>query len=69
MNDDDDIMTAEEFFGEIDAAETRPCQPRSPRGRKPGMDLFSKIKESMVMRVYGVSHDKAKKIIAERNRA
>ena len=65
MNDDDDIMTAGEFFGEIDDAETRPCRPRR---RKPGNDIFSKIKESMVMRVYGVSHDKAKKIIAERNR-
>ena len=33
------------------------------------IETFSKIKESMVMRVYGVSRDKAKKIIADRNRA
>ena len=69
MNDDDDIMTAEEFFGEIDDAETRPSRPCRPRGRRSAKDLFSKIKESMVMRVYGVSRDKAKKIIADRNRA
>ena len=66
MANDDEIMTAEEFFGEIDNVETRPPRICRPRRKKSENDLFSKIKVKMVMRVYGVSRTKALKIIAER---
>ena len=66
MTNDDEIMTAEEFFGEIDNADTRPSRTCRPRGRKSDGDLFSKTKVKMVMRVYAVSRARALKIIAER---
>ena len=66
MTNDDEIMTAEEFFGEIDNEETRHSRMCRPRRKKSENDLFSKIKVKMVMRVYGVSRTRALKIIAER---
>ena len=65
----DEIMTAEEFFGEVDVEEMRPSRPCRPRGRKSDKDLFSKIKVDMVMRAYGVSRERAEKIVAQRGRA
>ena len=67
--EDDEIMTAEEFFGEVDIEEMSPSRPCRPRGRKSDKDLFSKIKMKMVMRAYGVSREMAEKIVAQRGRA
>ena len=66
MTNDDEIMTAEDFFGEIDNEEMRPSRICRPHRKKSEDDLFSKIKVKMVMRVYGVSRTRALKIIAER---
>ena len=64
----DKLISAAEFFGEVDKVETGPSRPRRPRGKRPEHDLFSKIKENLVMRVYGVSREKAAKIIEERGK-
>ena len=66
MTNDDEIMTAEEFFGEIDNADTRPSRTCRPLGRKSEKDFFAKTKVKMVMRVYAVSRARALMIIAER---
>ena len=66
MTNEDEIMSAAEFFGELDSGEKRPSRTCRSRGKKSVNDLFSKIKVRMVMRVYGVSRTKALKIIAER---
>ena len=66
MTNEDEIISAAEFFGELDNGEKSPYRTCRPRGKKPSNDLFSKIKVKMVMRVYGVSRTKALKIIAER---
>lgn len=66
MTNEDEMMNAEEFFREIDDAETKPPRTCHPRGKKSENDLFSKIKVTMVMRVHGVSRARALEIIAER---
>ena len=64
METDDDIMTAEEFFGEIGEPKKAPRKCRL-RGKKPGA-LFAAVKVKMVMRIYGVSRAKALEIIVQR---
>ena len=66
MNDDDEIMTAEEFFGgiESDRGLGSMSSPRRRRGR--AKKTFADIKARTVMRIYGVTRAKAEKIIAER---
>ena len=63
---DDDIMTAEEFFGGIqsDRGLGSMSSPRGRRGR--AKKTFAEIKARMVMRIYGVTRAKAEKIISER---
>ena len=64
METDDDIMTAEEFFGEIGEPKKALRKCRS-RGKKPEA-LFAAVKVKMVMRIYGVSRAKALEIIVQR---
>ena len=64
METDDDIMTAEEFFGEIGESKKAPRKCRS-RGKKPEK-LFTAVKVKMVMRVHGVSRVRALEIVALR---
>ena len=66
MNDDDEIMTAEEFFGgiESDRGLGSLSSPRRRSGR--AKKTFADIKARMVMRIYGVPRAKAEKIISER---
>jgi hypothetical protein len=60
------IMTAEEFFGGIESDRGRGSMssPRRRRGR--AKNTFADIKARMVMRIYGVTREKAEKIISER---
>ena len=60
------IMTAEEFFGEIESDRCRgsTSSPRRRSGR--AKNTFADIKARMVMRIYGVTREKAEKIISER---
>ena len=66
MKNDDEIMTAEEFFGETENNKGAGCasgsRPRKRRAKK----TFADIKARMVMRIYGVTRAKAEKIISER---
>jgi hypothetical protein len=66
MNDDDEIMTAEEFFGEVannmGVGSTGAPRKRSGRAKK----TFADIKARMVMRIYGVTRAKAERIISDR---
>ena len=66
MNDDDKIMTAEEFFGGIESDRGLGSMsfPRRRRGRT--KKTFADIKARMVMRIYGVTRAKAEKIIVDR---
>ena len=66
MNDDDKIMTAEEFFGGIESAQGAGCaggvHPRKRRAK----NTFEDLKARMVMRIYGVTRAKAERIISDR---
>ena len=64
METDDDIMSAEEFFGEIGELKKAPRKCRS-RGKTPET-LFAAVKAKMVMRIHGVSRAQALEIIARR---
>ena len=66
MNDDDKIMTAEEFFGGIESDRGLGSMsfPRRRRGRT--KKTFADIKARMVMRIYGVTRAKAERIISDR---
>ena len=66
MNDDDKIMTAEEFFGGIESDRGLGSMsfPRRRRGRP--KKTFADIKARMVMRIYGVTRAKAERIISDR---
>jgi len=66
MTNEDEIMSAAEFFGELGNEEKSPSRTCRSRGKKSENGLFSKIKVKMVMRVYGVSRSRALEIIAER---
>ena len=66
MKNDEEIMTAKEFFGgiESDRGLGSMSSPRRRRGRT--KKTFADIKVRMVMRIYGVTRAKAEKIISER---
>ena len=64
METDDDMMMAEDFFGEIAGGKKAPRKVRT-RGKKPE-ELFAAVKVKMVMRIYGVSRTRALEIIAQR---
>ena len=64
METDDDIMSAEEFFGGLAGEKKAPRKCRS-RGKKP-QARFAAVKVKMVMRIHGVSRARALEIIAER---
>ena len=66
MKTDDDIMTAEEFFGKSEQENAKPSRTRKVRGKNSAKDILSKVKVKMVMRIYGVSRVKALEIIAKR---
>jgi hypothetical protein len=67
--EDDEIMTAEEFFGKIEEEAARPSRTCRSRGKKSEKSRFYNIKVKMVMRACGVSREMAGKIVAERDRA
>ena len=69
MTNDNEIMSAEEFFGEIDNGKKNPSRTHRSRGTKTAADLFTKMKVKMVMRIYGVSRARALEIIAGRGDA
>lgn len=64
METDDDIMTAEEFFGGFDETKKTPRKSRA-RGKRPEA-IFAAVKVKMVMRIHGVSRAQALEIIARR---
>ena len=66
MNDDDKIMTAEEFFGGIESDRGLGSMSFPRRRRGHTKKTFADIKARMVMRIYGVTRAKAEKIISER---
>ena len=69
MKNDDEIMTAEEFFGETENNKGPSCTSRSrPRKRLAGKS-FADIKARMVMRIYGVTRERAERIISARSGA
>ena len=66
MNDDDKIMTAEEFFGGFESDKGR-GSTSAPRRRKAcAKNTFEDLKARMVMRIYGVTRAKAERIISDR---
>lgn len=69
MKNDDEIMTAAEFFGETENGKrvggAVGGRPKKRRVNK----TFADIKARMVMRIYGVTRAKAEKIISERGTA
>ena len=66
MAHDDELMSAEEFFGGVAKNETAPLNTGRAR-RKAGREgLFDDVKTKMVMRINGVSRAKALEIIASR---
>ena len=71
MNNDDELMSAEEFFGEAffdesDSGKMTAVRKPSAVGKKAEKDLLTEVKIKMVMRVYKVSRAKAAKIVAEK---
>ena len=66
MTNEDEIMAAAEFFGEIDNGKKDSSSACRTRGKKSEKELFSKIKVKMVMRAHGVSRARALEIIANR---
>ena len=69
MKNDDEIMTAAEFFGEAENGNgAGGCSGVRPKKRHANK-TFTDIKARMVMRIYGVTRSKAEKIIAARETA
>ena len=66
METDDDIMTAEEFFGVPEKSAGRTRRKSRARGKRNPDDLFADVKVKMVMRIRGVSRAKALEIISAR---
>ena len=64
--DDDDLMSAEEFFGGIAKTESAPVKTSRKRRKGTAADLFQEAKLRMVMRINRVSRAKALKIVASR---
>ena len=63
-NNNDDIISAEEFFGV--GKERKASRRRNAGAGKQAAELFAEIKIKLVMRLYGVTRDRAVKIIEER---
>ena len=66
MKNDDELMTAEEFFGVKEIKDVRPRGARPRCAKKSAQDPLAEIKVKMVMRIYHVSCKRAKAIIAGR---
>ena len=66
MTNEDEIMSAAEFFGELESGEKSPSRTCRPRGKKSENGFFSEIKVKMAMRAHGVSRARALEIIANR---
>lgn len=60
------IMTAEEFFGGIESDRGMASMSTSRKRKGRAKTTFADIKARMVMRIYGVTREKAEKIISER---
>ncbi len=54
MRNNEEIMPAEEFFGEFDKEMNAPSMKTRPRGKRKPDDLFADMKVKMVMRIYKV---------------
>jgi len=68
MKNDDELMTAEEFFGVKKIKDKRPRAARLRRVKQAAKDLlFGEIKVKMVMRIYNVSCARALEMIAGRD--
>ena len=63
---DDDVMSDEELFEEIDLMPKNSLPVARKRLKKAKKDIFAGIKVKMVMRIYGVSRARALEIIAGR---
>ncbi len=63
---DDDIMSDEEIFEEIDLEPKNTRLVARKHSKKAKKDFFAGIKVKMVMRIYGVSRARALEIIAGR---
>ena len=66
MRNNDEIMTAAEFFGEVDKETNTPSRKSRARGKRNPDDLFADVKVKMVMRIHRVSRAKALEIISAR---
>ena len=66
MNNDDEVMSAEEFFGGLENEKKAPTRKGRRRAKKSENDLFVEVKVKMVMRVYGVTKARALEILADR---
>ena len=63
---DSTMMSAAEFFGDVEKPETPVRKGRSRGKKSSAKDLFAELKVKMVMRIYGVSRKRALAIIAGR---
>ena len=66
MPNNEEIMTAAEFFCGVDKEMNTPSRKTRPRGKRKPDDLFADVKVKMVMRINGVSRAKALEIISAR---
>ena len=66
MGNDDDIMTAEEFFGGMEPKKGNRIGACRTRRKKSARSIFLEAKAKMIMRIYGVSRTKALEIAASR---
>ena len=66
MGNDDDMMTAEEFFGGIEPKRSNRIGACRTRRKKSAKTIFLEAKAKMIMRIYGVSRAKALEIAASR---
>ena len=70
MDNDMEMISAEEFFGEIEEDGQRIPNGNTRKSKKKAktsaQNSFAKIKVKMVMRIYGVSQVRAVEIIAGR---
>ena len=66
MTKDDDILTADEFFGIVPKPGKKLARRTRRTQKEEASDLFEEVKIQMVMRINGVSRAKALEIIAAR---
>ena len=66
MKKDDEIMTAEEFFGEMENRKSTGGSVGVRPKKRCANKTFADIKARMVMRIYGVTRAKAERIISDR---